>query len=52
MKILIIGSTGMLGNQIVKFISKNPAFTIFATYKNLKKKKFFIQKPVKKKYYF
>ncbi len=38
MKILIIGSTGMLGNQIVKFIAKNPAFTIFATYKNLKKK--------------
>jgi len=39
MKILILGSTGMLGNSIVKEFNKNSIFKIFATYQNIPKKK-------------
>ena len=40
MKILIIGSTGMLGNEIAKILSNNSKHIIFATYKNLIKKNY------------
>ena len=36
-KILILGSTGMLGSQVLRALQKLKDFKIYATYKNNKK---------------
>ncbi len=48
-KILILGSTGMMGSMIVKFLKKDKRFTILCTYKDYKKIKLLNLKKYQKK---
>ena len=43
MKILILGSTGMLGSSVLLELSKNKKYKLFATFKDVKKKKITIR---------
>ncbi|KTD42639.1 dTDP-4-dehydrorhamnose reductase family protein [Legionella parisiensis] len=40
-KILVLGSTGMLGNAVFRFLSTNPQFRVFATMRHAQDKRFF-----------
>ena len=46
MKILVLGSTGMIGSSIFTQSILNKKFTTFGTYKDKKKNKFFKQKKI------
>lgn len=48
-KILILGSTGMMGSMIVKFLKKDKRFKILCTYKDYKKIKLLNLKKYQKK---